>query len=55
MELFLKEKSDLAQSMLSLIKELKAKYDIQVKIIRGDNSGKNIKFEKSILEKYSIP
>ena len=43
---FLKEKSELKDVMLSLVRELQEKYGVTVKAIRGDNSGENNAFEK---------
>ena len=43
---FLKEKSDLTDTMIEFILELKNKEDVEVKIIRCDNSGENNAFEK---------
>jgi transposase InsO family protein len=43
---FLKKKSDLKDEIFTLIRELKEKHGIQVKYIRGDNSGKNRALEK---------
>ena len=43
---FLKEKSDLTDTMIEFILELNNKEGINVKIIRCDNSGENNAFEK---------
>ena len=42
MELFLKEKSELSQIVISFIKHLKAAENVSVKYIRCDNAGENI-------------
>ena len=39
---FLKEKSDLAKTMLGLIKNLKTKYNLQVQYLCSDNTGQNV-------------
>ena len=44
---FLKQKSDLKDITIALIKELKQAYDIDVKIIRCDNSGENNSLQKA--------
>jgi len=44
--LLLKSKDELAAKMIELIKELKDKYQVQVKKIRCDNGGENKSFEK---------
>ena len=45
--LYLKEKSDLADVMLGLIKKLKNKYNLQVQYLRCSNAGENVAFEES--------
>ncbi len=59
---FLKNKSNLKDEILALIKELKAKFGITVKYIRCDNAGENIALEKAceqeglgITFKYTAP
>ena len=44
---FLKEKSDIADIMFGLIKNLKNKYIMQVQCLHCDNAGKNVAFEKA--------
>ena len=47
MELFLKEKSNLASEMLGLIKNLKNKYNMQVQYQLCNNASENVAFEES--------
>ncbi len=44
---FLKEKSDLKDHIIELIKELDSKYNCKVKCIRCDDAGENISLEKA--------
>ena len=44
---FLKEKSDLAQTMLGLIKTYKVKFNLQVQCFCCNNAGENQSFEKT--------
>ena len=44
---FLKEKSDLAQTMLGLVNNLKIKLNLQVQRLCCDNAGKNQAFERT--------
>ena len=44
---FLKNKSDLKDEILALIKQLKAKFGITVRYIRCDNAGENLALEKA--------
>ncbi len=44
---FLKEKSDLKDHVIELIKEMHLKYNCKVKCIRCDNAGENISLEKA--------
>ena len=39
---FLKKKSETSDKIISLIKDLKCKYEIVVKIVRCDNAGENL-------------
>ena len=59
---FLKEKSDLAQTMLGLVNNLKIKLNLQVQCLRCNNAGKNQPFERTCKQeglgidfKYTAP
>ena len=47
---FLKSKDELSKTVREFIKDLKARYGIDVKTITCDNAGKNKKFEKDLLK-----
>ena len=44
---FLKEKPDLADTMLGLVKNLKTKYNLQVQYLCCDNAYENVVFEEA--------
>lgn len=48
---FFKKKSDLPDKMITHVKILKIKYDVQVQKIHMDNAGENIAFERECLRK----
>ena len=51
---FLKEKSDLAETMLGLFNNLKIKFDLQVQYLCCNIAGKNQAFEKKLKEGLGI-
>ena len=44
---FLKKKSETSDKIISLIKDLKSKYEIVVKIVRCDNAGENLALQRA--------